>query len=432
MKPMMLLVGGLVLVTLSLMSLAARADDAPPVFDKRAYAEAKKGAEAEKKWFIVKGTAEWCGPCKQMDKTTWRDEKVVAWLKERAVVVALDVDQEAKLAKELGIEAMPTMIAFKDGKEFDRVVGRQGPAEFLVWLEGIAKGEKSIDAVKKKAGAQPEGKGNPGDADMQTRLSLAEELGRAGKFDEAGDEFVWLWKNMLKHQESMYGVRLSFMAGSMERLAKQNAGVKKKFVALRDETGKRLEGEKVDREDVVDWVVLNKIVGDRKATLAWYDKVKDDAKWNRMVERVNRDLLELFVAEKRWADIGRATKDPMEYIEREHELYTMTSGHNPKGVDPETVARLEEMGAARFRESAATVYAGLLAAGREADANLYCERARLLDTKPGMARTLVEKALEADQPRKSQVGWLEEAAIQDAKLKETVKALRAAIEKKGK
>ncbi len=137
----------LVLVFAGLLyACSARAGgDPPPVFDKRPYAEAKKAAEDEKKWFIVKGTAVWCGPCKDMDKTTWRDDKVVKWLEKNAIVVALDVDKEKKLAEGLGIEAMPTMIAFKDdGKEFARVVGYKSPEAMLAWLDGVAKGERSI------------------------------------------------------------------------------------------------------------------------------------------------------------------------------------------------------------------------------------------------------------------------------------------------
>lgn len=95
--------------------------DPPPIFDTRSYAQAKSAAEAGKKWFIVKATADWCVPCKQMDKTTWRDEKVVKWLKEQAVLVAVDVDKQKDVAKQLEIRAMPTMIAFRGGaEEFDR------------------------------------------------------------------------------------------------------------------------------------------------------------------------------------------------------------------------------------------------------------------------------------------------------------------------
>ena len=71
----------------TMLGLAAQAgqDGPPPVFDQRPYAAARKAAQAGKKWFVVQATATWCLPCKQMDKTTWRDEAVVLWLRANAM-----------------------------------------------------------------------------------------------------------------------------------------------------------------------------------------------------------------------------------------------------------------------------------------------------------------------------------------------------------
>jgi thioredoxin-like negative regulator of GroEL len=113
----------------------------PAVFDTRPYAEAKVAAESEGRLLVVKATADWCPPCKQMDATTWRDEKVVAWFKDNGIAVAVDVDRETATAKELGVEAMPTMIAFKGGREVGRRVGYMSAADLLAWTGGLAKAE---------------------------------------------------------------------------------------------------------------------------------------------------------------------------------------------------------------------------------------------------------------------------------------------------
>ena len=199
----------------------------PAIFDKRSYADAKKAAEDGKKWFVVKATASWCPPCKRMDKTTWVDEKVIKWANANAVVVSLDVDEHAELAGKLAIEAMPTMIAFKDGKEFDRVVGYKGPAEMLDWLEGAAQGKKSIEAVKKKA--QPKANG---DVDIQERYFAAKSLIDTRKYDEAAAEFAWLWQHALEHDPAMLGVRLSFMASDMKILAERSPAAKRSSLSF--------------------------------------------------------------------------------------------------------------------------------------------------------------------------------------------------------
>ncbi len=407
---------------------ARAGEDLPSVFDTRPYAEAKKAAAEAKKWFIVKATAVWCPPCKQMDKTTWRDEQVVEWIKANAILVALDVDEEEEVAAELGVEAMPTMIAFKEGdEEFDRVVGYKPPAEMLAWLEGIAKGEKSIEAIRKRAGA-PAGER----VDVDAKMDLAQSLARERKYTEAADEYVWLWKNMLQHQPAMYGVRLSFMAGYMEQLAQKSEEARAKFVALRDETGLRLEGDKVDMDDLVDWVVLNnRVLNDTDATVEWYDRVKDEPKWRPFINRVSRDLSEMFIKLDRWADVGRLLEDPLAELKSEWNLMRMTSGHDrelPQEIGEEQRKYIEEMPKRMFREKAGHLYAGLLAAEREDVAKKLAVRALKYDSSPEMLKALVGTALEADQPRAIHQRWI--AAAKDESLNELADHVAEALNKK--
>jgi thiol:disulfide interchange protein len=107
----------------------------PPVFDQRPLAEARAAAAAEGKLLVVKATAEWCGPCKHMDATTWRDEHLVEWLKERVIVVPLDIDEHGALARDLRLSSIPTMLVFRGDEELDRLVGVASSDEVIEWLE---------------------------------------------------------------------------------------------------------------------------------------------------------------------------------------------------------------------------------------------------------------------------------------------------------
>ncbi|MBL9120812.1 MAG: thioredoxin family protein [Phycisphaerae bacterium] len=400
------------------------AADHPPIFDHRPYAEAKAAAEAEKKWFLVKATAVWCGPCKQMDKTTWRDEQVVAWLKEHAIVVSIDVDQQPEIAKELAIEAMPTMIAFRDGKEFDRIVGMRTPEDFLPWLTGIDKGEKSIDAVTRKAGSRDPSEGT---VDIKARLDLARSLAQSGDPVKAADEYAWLWENMLEHMPSMVGVRVSFMANDMGHLASRNAEAKKRFTALRDATIERLREEKVDWQDVGDLLTLNEVVSDPDASLAWFDSVKADPRWKQNFSLNMFRLRPLLVAHDRWADLGLIITNPVRELEQSWNMFN-DPNFAPKGVDAAQLASMKSMMIQRLRDGAAHDYASLLAAEREDEAGQLLKRAYELDATEEMARGLIGAALVAKEPRRAQVEFL--ASIESthaglAKLKTEVEAALA-------
>jgi len=426
----LMIIGAIVLVTSSAFtSVAGAGQPKPPaVFNKQPYAEAKKAAEDGKKWFIVKATATWCAPCKQMDKTTWVDDKVIKWINTNAIAVALDVDAQPAIAKSLSVEAMPTMIAFKNGKEFDRVVGYKSGADLLAWLEGVARGEKSIEAVQQRA--KPAGDGK---IDTQARMQVAQSLAQSGQFEKAAEEFVWLWQHMLEHDPAMTGVRLSFMANDMQALAKKSPVAKAKFTELRDQTGELLKKPKVSGTDLSDWLILNTIIEDQKATLDWFDGVKNQAKWTPLLTRQARILTPLLIEQSRWADIALLYPDPIAHIEQEFEFQKMIPKHEaPEGLDEQTRKMIEEMPMSSFRKTSANLYASLLTAPREKEANALADRARVLDKSTAMTQALISTALNAGQPRAAQLEWLsspeQPAAKKDTSDAAAIKALRSRLE----
>jgi thioredoxin 1 len=98
--------------------------------------DAADQAAKEHKVLVVDAMATWCGPCKKMEKDSWSNPDVEAWMKENAVFVQVDVDAEQETAERLKIEAMPTVILFKDGAEVRRSVGYLDAAQLLDWLKG--------------------------------------------------------------------------------------------------------------------------------------------------------------------------------------------------------------------------------------------------------------------------------------------------------
>lgn len=396
----------------------------PPVFDKRPYAEARRAATEGKKWFIVKATAEWCPPCKQMDKTTWRDAKVEGWLKQHAVAVALDVDTHPTIAKHLEVQAMPTMIAFRDDQEFDRIVGYKSPTDLLGWFEGIAAGKKAIEAVRERA--QPE----QGQHDVEARRELAHALVLDGKFQDAAKEYVWLWENMLTHRPAMVGVRTSFMASEMRELTSKSDHAREAFRALRDKTGERLKEPKVSPSDLNDWVVLNEVIADEAATLTWFDENKGDARWRSLMRQVPSHLESLLIAHERWTDLASMIVDPLREVNKEHQMLTaMRDMHkrfkSDDGFDPQ---ELDDIVTGSFRNKIGVYYASLLAANRSVDALKVAELARQLDDAGDMLYALVATALKAKQPRAEQADWIDKHPEADARLRTLAEQVRGGLE----
>jgi thioredoxin 1 len=69
---------------------------------------------------VVDFFAEWCGPCKAMAPAL---DQVATEMKGKVKVVKVDVDQSPATAQAYRIQAMPTMMLFKDGKVVDQHVG---------------------------------------------------------------------------------------------------------------------------------------------------------------------------------------------------------------------------------------------------------------------------------------------------------------------
>jgi thioredoxin 1 len=83
---------------------------------------------------LVDFFAEWCGPCKAMAPAL---EQVAAEMKGKVKVAKLDVDQNPEVTQKYTIQAMPTLMIFKDGKKVAERVGALTQKKQLQdWITG--------------------------------------------------------------------------------------------------------------------------------------------------------------------------------------------------------------------------------------------------------------------------------------------------------
>ena len=76
-------------------------------------------------------TADWCNPCKQTRPFV---EELVRETEELTVLF-IDIDIENKLANDLNVRSIPTLILFKDEKEIKRVSGAQTPSTLKQFID---------------------------------------------------------------------------------------------------------------------------------------------------------------------------------------------------------------------------------------------------------------------------------------------------------
>ena len=69
---------------------------------------------------VVDFFAEWCGPCKAMAPAL---DQVAKEMEGKVKIVKIDVDQNPNITQQYRIQAMPTLMIFKDGKVAATQVG---------------------------------------------------------------------------------------------------------------------------------------------------------------------------------------------------------------------------------------------------------------------------------------------------------------------
>lgn len=105
------------------------------LFAKVSYDQAFDQAKQSGKLVMIDFMADWCGPCRQLDRTTWKNDEVIAAVHENAVPIKLNVDHNNALASKHGVRVLPTIVFLDaDGNEVRRFKGYKDAGEFMYEL----------------------------------------------------------------------------------------------------------------------------------------------------------------------------------------------------------------------------------------------------------------------------------------------------------
>jgi len=264
-------------------------------------------AKQEGKVVMIDFFTTWCGPCKKLDATTWKDPGVQKWIAEHAIALKLDAEKEVELASSHRIKAYPTVLFLKpEGSELGRIVGYKDAAAFLAEAKDALAGKTALARAKENL------VGNE-DSPM-VRGQYADELAEAGRYEEALKEYLWCFDNG-KKSPVYTGVRLSFLLSDITRLGRDYPPAVKALEERRDAAEARLALDPESFEDAVDAVAINRALDAKARNVALYDRlraVKPLATRIRIV--LGREILAPLVEAQRYQDAVELFDKPEGYV----------------------------------------------------------------------------------------------------------------------
>ena len=84
---------------------------------------------------LVDFWAPWCGPCRMQGPIL---EEVATTVGAKAVIAKINIDENTATAAQFGVQSIPTLILFKDGKVAKEFVGVQRKDELVKAIQAQA------------------------------------------------------------------------------------------------------------------------------------------------------------------------------------------------------------------------------------------------------------------------------------------------------
>ena len=266
---------------------------------------------------IVDFWAPWCGPCKQLGPAL---EKAVADANGAVKLVKVNIDENQEIARQLRIQSIPTVYAFKNGQPVDGFMGAIPDSQIRTFVQQLAGGTSH------------------GGADHAVEvLAAADEAFAAGDISTAAQAYGHVLQDEPGHPKAVAGLAKCYLkTGDVERARKTLQLVRPDGAA--DEAVRAVEAELKLREQAPGGANTTefeaKIAANPNDHQARYDlALALDAKGER--EGALSALLEIVKRDRKWNDDAA----------RKH-LVTLFEAMGP--TDPRTIDARKRLSAILF------------------------------------------------------------------------------------
>ncbi len=110
-------------------------------FSKMSFEKAIKQAQSSGKLIFIDVHTSWCGPCKEMAKTTFTDSEVGKVFNQRFINLKIDAEQDTDgpmISKAYTVSVYPTLLFINgEGKLVRKLVGKQSKEKLLAAVAAI-------------------------------------------------------------------------------------------------------------------------------------------------------------------------------------------------------------------------------------------------------------------------------------------------------
>lgn len=87
----------------------------------------------------------WCNPCRLL---TPRIEAIITECKGKVLLAKVDIDEQTDLALDYEVSSVPVLVAIKNGKERQRLVGLQDEDKLRKWVDQLTSSDEDKAKVK--------------------------------------------------------------------------------------------------------------------------------------------------------------------------------------------------------------------------------------------------------------------------------------------